>query len=204
MVGHQYTEEEHSFLRSYIPGHTYREIVEAYNERFAEPITKSRVKSYIGNYKLNTGRTGQFEKGHVPYNKGLKRGSFGRMAQTQFKTGHMPHNTKPLGYERITKDGYVEVKIKMRPSHPNCNDNFKAKHRIVWEEANGPIPEGYKVIFLDGDKRNVSLSNLALVSNAEKLQMTRLNLHSNNREITKTGVLIARAGVITNKKRSKK
>ena len=116
----------------------------------------------------------------------------------------MPHTTKPVGYERITKDGYIEVKIKMRPSHPDCNDNFKAKHRIVWEEANGPIPKGYKLTFLDGNKQNCSLENLDLITNAEHLQMVRQGLRSSNPQITETGILIAKAGVASQKAKRKR
>lgn len=60
--------------------------------------------------------------------------------------GNLPHNTKPIGYERISKDGYVEVKVKMRPSSPYCNDNFIPKHRLLWEAENGPVPKGHKLI----------------------------------------------------------
>lgn len=204
MVGHQYTKEEHEFLRSFIPGHTYKEIVAAYNRKFSEPITESRVKGYMANHKINNGLTGRFKKGQIPHNKGKHTPTVGRMAETQYKKGNLPHNTKPIGYERITKDGYIEVKIKMRPSQPSCNDNFKLKHRIVWEEVNGPIPKGYKITFLDGNRQNCSIENLALISDAEHLQMTRRNLRSEFPEISETGILIARAGIVSQKAKKKK
>lgn len=203
MVGHKYTEEEHKFLREFIPGHTYKEIVAEYNKTFSEPITESRVKGYMANHKINNGLTGRFKKGQIPHNKGKHTPIVGRMGETQYKKGNLPHNTKPIGYERITKDGYIEVKVKMRPSSPSCNDNFKAKHHLIWEEANGPIPKGYKLTFLDGNKQNVILENLALVTNAEHLQMTRQGLRSDNPQFTETGVLIARAAVCVQKKRQK-
>lgn len=34
MYGHRYTTEEKEFFRSYIPGHTYKEIQEAFRKRF--------------------------------------------------------------------------------------------------------------------------------------------------------------------------
>ena len=204
MVGHKYTEEEHKFLKSFIPGHTYKEIVAEYNKRFEEPITESRVKAYMANHKINNGLTGRFRKGNIPYNKGKHTPTVGRTAETQYKKGNLPHNTKPIGYERITKDGYIEVKIKMRPSYPSNGDNFKAKHHIVWEEAHGPIPEGYIVTFLDQNKQNCALENLALISRAEHLQMTRCDLRSEIPQITETGVLIARAKVMTKKLKRKK
>lgn len=204
MVGHKYTKEEHEFLRSFIPGHTYKEITAAYNKRFTEPITESRVKGYMANHKINNGLTGRFEKGNVPVNKGKKGICAKGCEKTWFKDGHMPHNTKPVGYERITRDGYIEVKIKMRPSNPNCNDNFKAKHHIVWEEVNGSIPNGYKLTFLDGNKQNCDINNLALITNAEHLELTRKGLRYENPSLTKTGILVAKVSVAGREKRKKK
>ncbi len=204
MVGHRYSEEEHNFLRSFIPGHTYKEIVEEYNKTFSEPITESRVKGYMSNHKINNGLTGRFKKGQIPPNKGKKGVCAKGCEKTWFKEGHLPHNTKPIGYERITKDGYIEIKVKMRPSSPSCNDNFKAKHHIVWEEAHGPIPKGYKLTFLDGNKQNCVLENLALITNAEHLELTRKGLRSANPRFTETGILIAKAGVASKKARKEK
>ena len=201
MVAHKYTEDEHKFLRQFVPGHTYKEITEAFNKKFDTNIAQSQIKSYIHNHKLNTGKTGRFEKGHITANKGTHPPTVGRMGETQYKKGNLPHNTKPVGYERITKDGYIEVKIKMRPSHPNCNDNFKAKHHIVWEEVNGPIPSGYKLTFLDGNKQNCDISNLALITNAEHLEITRKGLRTDDARLTETGVLIARASVLIREKK---
>lgn len=201
MVIHRYTEEEHEFLKSFIPGHTYKEIVEAFNEKFSEPITLSRVKAYMHNNKINNGLTGRFKKGHIPANKGKHPPTVGRMAETQYKKGNLPHNTKPIGYERITRDGYIEVKVRMRPTHAPGGNNFILKHRLVWEAANGPIPKGFNLRFLDGDKLNCSLDNLVLISRAENLEMTRLGLQNDNPKLTETGVLIAKASVTTRKKR---
>ena len=201
MVGHRYTEEEHKFLQSFIPGHTYKEIVAEYNKRFEEPITESRVKGYMANHKINNGLTGRFKKGNVPFNKGQKGVCAKGCERTWFKRGNLPHNTKPIGYERITKDGYIEVKVKMRPSNPDCNDNFVLKHRLVWERANGPIPKGCKIIFLDGDKQNFDIKNLALVTDHENLELTRGNLRYGHSELTKTGILIVKAGIAVKKKK---
>lgn len=43
-------------------------------------------------------------------------------------------------------------------------------HRWVWEQANGPIPDGYVVHHVDHDKRNNALSNLELMTCAEHAQ----------------------------------
>ena len=43
----------------------------------------------------------------------------------------------------------------------------KMKHRYVWEQAHGKIPDGYLVAFRDGNRQNCDLSNLYLISRQE-------------------------------------
>lgn len=40
-------------------------------------------------------------------------------------------------------------------------------HRVIWEEAHGPIPDGYVVHHVDHNKRNNALSNLQLMTHQE-------------------------------------
>lgn len=56
----------------------------------------------------STGRTGRFEKGQLPPNKGKRMPSHPNSAKTQFRKGNLPRNHKGPGHERIdSKDGYV-------------------------------------------------------------------------------------------------
>ena len=109
----------------------------------------------------------RFRKGQEPPNKGKRIHEFmtkegiEASSRTRFRKGHLPANTKPIGYERINqKDGYVYVKVSM-------DEKMVLKHRWVWEQANGPIPEGHNVMFRDGDRMNCNLENLELVSREE-------------------------------------
>lgn len=45
--------------------------------------------------------------------------------------------------------------------------------RLIWSRAHGPIPPGHKVIYLDGDRYNLAVKNLACLSHAE-VQRRRL------------------------------
>lgn len=68
---------------------------------------------------------------------------------------------KPVGSERMGKDGYVMVKVKEWPDVPQTKDNWAFKHWVEWERANGrPVPDGWTVFFADGDKRNFDPDNL--------------------------------------------
>jgi hypothetical protein len=112
----------------------------------------------------------RFPKGHVPANKGVVRGrgwAPGRMSEGQFRKGERRgvavHLYKPIGTERVSKDGYRERKI--HDGMP-LQSRWRAVHLVEWEAINGPIPKGYALKSLDGDKTNVDPSNWTLVPRA--------------------------------------
>lgn len=117
----------------------------------------------------------RFAKQCPGWNKGLKQRDYmspeniEKTKATRFKKGQDPHNTVPLGYERISRDGYIEVKVRHLKNGDANNKNFDAKHRIIYAEKFGPIPENCNVEFLDGDKFNIDPSNLVLRTKKENL-----------------------------------
>lgn len=120
-------------------------------------------------FKLEHSSKGFFQKGHRPANKGRKQTEYmsaekiERTKATRFQKGHVPKNHKPVGYERITKDGYIEVKT----AEPNV---FELKHRLVWIEHNGPIPPGYNIQFQDGNRKNLTIENLYMINRSEQMK----------------------------------
>lgn len=177
------------------------EMADRLNAEFGTNYKASQLKGYYGNHKLNSGITGYFEKGCIPPNKGKKGVYPVGCEKGWFQKGNLPRSTKPIGYERITQDGYVEVKVKMRPSRVDCNDNFVPKHRLIWEQLHGPIPDDCVVIFKDGDKQNFDPDNLALVTKAQRLQMSRRGLFSSDPELTEAGIMVAKVQVAAFQKR---
>ena len=166
-------------------GTGHLEMAKRLNDKFATNYSKTQIKAFYGRNKLNSGLTGRFEKGRVPFNKGQKGKCACGSEKGWFKKGHIPTDWKPLGTIEIRGDGHFWKKVE----EPNI---WKELHRIVWEEKNGPIPEGFCVTFLDGNSKNVEISNLALVSRAENLALTRMCLRSEEPEITETGILITK------------
>jgi len=104
----------------------------------------------------------------------------------------------PVGTERIDMaSGCVMVKISMRRINKgqrftHYNGTWKRKHRMIWEQHYGRIPKGYRVIFLDGNKRNTEIDNLELATSNEIMLMTHYGLKFTDKDRTKTGLLIAR------------
>ena len=77
-----------------------------------------------------------------------------------FKKGHEPHNTKYNGHERITKEGYIEIRIK--------KGEYRLKHLYNWEQINGKLPKNHCLSCVDGNKQNTDPNNWKIISRAEK------------------------------------
>jgi hypothetical protein len=118
-----------------------------------------------------TGRTGRFEKGTEPPNKGKRcppgvGGRHPNARRTQFKKGNLPHNTNFLHHERVSKDGYVEISIDETNPHTGYERRYVLKHRWLWEQARGPVPKGMALKCLDSNKLNTDPSNWKAVPRA--------------------------------------
>jgi hypothetical protein len=111
----------------------------------------------------------RFRKGHVPANKGLRRPGWarGRMRDTQFvkgvRRGVAVTLYKPIGTERVSKDGYLERKVN---DDLPLQRRWRAVHLVVWEAANGKLPAGHAIAFRNGDKADIRLDNMECITRA--------------------------------------
>ncbi len=121
----------------------------------------------------------RFQNGHVPANKGLRRPGWGpgRMKETQFKKGVRQGVAvrlyKPIGTERLSKDGYLERKV--NDGLP-LQARWRSVHLLVWEAAHGRVPRGHAIAFKNGDKRDVRLENLECIT--RRALMARNTVHN--------------------------
>ncbi len=168
-----YTEPQIAFLRENYPGHSVKGLTDLFNKTFSENKTENQIRAAVNNRGILSGRTGRFGKGQSPWNKGAK-GYMGANA-TSFKKGDIPRNKRKLWSERINKDGFIEISIPECNPHTGAVTRFKHKHVWIWENNNGPVPEGHAIIFIDADTQHCVLENLMLVTRAELLSM---NLHN--------------------------
>lgn len=186
------------FMREVVPGRSKNEIAELANARYGEgTITPEQVAAYKKNHNIPSGLDMRFRKGRVPHNKGTHPKTTGRMGETQFKKGNRPHNARPVGSERVTRDGYIEIKV----AEPN---KWELKHRVVWEELHGPIPDGNLIVFRDGDKLNLDPDNLVMISKSVNARLNHMCLRGTEPDYFDTAVLVARVAAETGRRKNER
>lgn len=135
----------------------------AFQAQFDRPdVSQVNLHSLRKRKGWRTGRTGQFAKGQESWNKGKPfptAATHPNCRKTQFSKGQEPHNTRYLGHERVSKDGYVEVSIAETNPHTGYSRRYVLKHRHEWEKVNGPVPEDHALKCLDGNRLNCDPSN---------------------------------------------
>lgn len=194
-------DEQVEYLKSVYQGISNRECTRLMNEKFNTSFSCQQIKAQKRNLHLDSGLTGRFEKGYSPPNP-IKKGEH-LSVETEFKKGDVPKNWVPIGTERKKADGYIYVKIsdKRGIKYPG-KVNWKQKHILLWEKKHGPVPKDKTLLFLDGNKENVTLDNLALITKAQRLIMCRKKLIYDDPELTKEGILIAQTLEATYKKQN--
>lgn len=199
----KWTPEMDEYFAQITPGHMEHEIRAMFSERYGIVLTEAQIAGQKRKLGVKSGtKGGCFKKGQVPQNKGKTWDEIGlspetqaRMRATCFKKGILPHNAvdNPVGTERTTRDGYIEVKVAERPTRHNRNDNWRMKHHIEWEKANGkPVPKSTMIIFADHDKSNFDPNNLVAIPRSLWVRISQIRVPYWDRESLETAVIRAR------------
>ena len=184
----KWTDEQKQFLKDHVQGISRAELTRLFNEHFNDTVSEGIIHGACKRFGYKSGLNTQFKKNHVPANKGKHISEELReiLKKTGFQQGHIPPNFRDQWSERITKDGYIEIKTEEHMK------KWKLKHRWIWEQNNGPIPPGYVIRFKDGNKLNCSIDNLYMITKNENRTMNQNKLNINNPELTETAVNIAK------------
>lgn len=168
MKGHHitYTDAELSWLKANRKM-SIAEYHKAFCAKFGSAVSAVNLNAIRKRKGWRTGRTGCFEKGIVPHNKGkpFPAARQPSCAKNQFKKGNLPHNTNYLGHERVSKDGYVEISIDEMNPHTGFERRYVLKHRWTWEKQHGPVPDGM-ALKCKSDRLDTDPSNWELVPRA--------------------------------------
>lgn len=175
MKKHWSPEEDRKLVNIY-PTMLNMEVAEAMHRSYGSIIGRAQVlglkkdPAYINEMLMKEaqklkklGEAYRYKPGNVSYNKGksMNAATKDKLSHTFFAPGHQPWNHKQLGHERLTKDGYLMVKLRDR--------HYVLKHKWIWESENGRVPAGYALKFIDGNPLNCVLGNLRLISFEENM-----------------------------------
>jgi hypothetical protein len=160
------------------------------SEHFGITFTARQCRAYKKNHNITSGIDCRFSKGQEPPNKGkpMPPEIYEKCKATMFKKGNVPANHMEVGDISRSTDGYLIIKVQEEGIQ---RERWDFLHRHVWEEHNGPVPDGKMVTFLDGNKDNCEIDNLALIDNNINLELNRSNLRSEHAEITEAGIALA-------------
>ena len=179
-----FSKEAQSYILGNYQGVSPREMAQRVNERFGTAYDVYQMRNFYARRKLRSGISARWKLNNTPWNKGLAGYSAPGTEGTRFQPGSLPPQTLPVGSETETKDGYLQVKVAM----PNV---WKLKHRLVWEQARGPIPKNHIVVFKDRNKKNCAPDNLMLVSRSQLAIMNHENLWRESAEANESAALVA-------------
>ena len=134
-----YTTEQNEWLRENITKYTYRDLGAAFNNRFHLNRNWKTLKCHCRNVLK------------------LKSGAMSRKGYTSW-------NSSAIGSERVSGNRVIVKVTNVPTTGKNREINWKDKGHLVWEQHHGKIPEGYRLVYLDGNKMNYDISNLECVS----------------------------------------
>ena len=203
----KWTDEVIQFMIENYHGKDNNQLAKLLNEKFNLNTNNDRVSNVKANLKRRRGidltthiNTGCYRKGIAPANKGKKWDEYmskegqENSRRTCFKKGNIPINHREVGSNRVNVDGYHEIKVE----EPN---KWRLEHRVIYEQHYGEISKGMKIIFADGNKDNLDISNLIAVSYAEELHLNKDGLRFNDKDLTETGLNITKIKLKLGEKR---
>lgn len=169
-----FSEEEAAFIAGNIDGRRNAEMIRLIKEKFGKEIS---VKQFQ-NWRTNHGVKSKIE---LPgWKKGLKAG-------VDFKIKKQQKNFLPIGTERISVRGITEVKTGPL--------TWKQKHRIIWEEVNGPLPDDCCILFANDDKTDFAIENLVCITRRELAVLNKRKFDYYDKDTKETALLLTKIAI---------
>lgn len=114
---------------------------------------------------------------------------------TKFKEGHTLRNL-PVGTIRSGGNGCKYIKVKDVDSTKQrwCKlSGYQEPYWLpvqkkIWIDHYGEIGADEMIIFLDGDRDNLAIDNLACIDRKTLVRLAKSGWHSENKDLTKTGI----------------
>ncbi|MCA1857418.1 HNH endonuclease [Massilia oculi] len=190
-----YRTEDIAFLIGHTLDSVYRKANSLGLKKTAEFVAAQSARQL--NRPDHPARESRFQKGLVPWNKGVKgvAGVQEACRATHFRPGQQPHNTLPIGSTKFDKSGVLLQKVSNAPG--NGSKRWRAVHELVWVRENGPVPPRHIVVFKPGMKTNVleeiTIDRVECISLAENMKRnTRHNLPPELNQIVQLKAVLTR------------
>lgn len=163
-----YSEEQINFLKyNFSSCAKWEELTDLFNQKFNLELTVCEITGICKRkFGVSMANSGRFSKRRHPLRL-------------------------PVGTERIGSGGKICVKVSEYDVPRGCASNWKQKSRVVYEEYYGNIPEGHKIIHLNGNQEDFDISNLYCLSPKVMACLTRNKWYTENAEITLTAIKCA-------------
>lgn len=186
-----FSPEIEQFIRDNVNGVQSGELTRMVNEKFGTDFKVTQIQAFKKNRKIVSNVDTRFLEGSTNVLAQFRKGCHSS-PETEFKKGQLPSNYCEVGSIRTrkSKDGFKQVYIKLTDTH-NAPKDWAPYNRYVWEQANGSIPKGGCIVYLDGDPENCSLDNLMCVSRAAITYVNKKGLKQNDPELMRTQYITA-------------
>lgn len=148
---HEWKRAEVNLIKKELPGKTNAQVAELISKRFGWNCQYYHIKKYCKAHGIPNG----FRKGW---------GSIGE--------------ERLFSKNRKDQKPYKIWFVKVGKGVPGADRyGWKPKHIILWEKYKGKIPEGHKLIFIDGNRENCTIENLTLVTKSQASTRIQLARH---------------------------
>lgn len=189
----KWTPEHDAWILEHIKGTKFTDLHKQLNEHFGTSFTYMAVKSHCDKKGFTNDRPRLFGEEGIPpgHVKGWKmvyksEESKRNSQRGQFKKGHKLNEEKKIGEECVFgKQIYVKVHDDGDFAH-----NWKLKHHFIYERHHGPVPDGYLVVFLDGNRSNFDPDNLMALPRRATVNFFSHVGYTGNADIDKTNWLL--------------
>ena len=162
MARHIWTNEQIEYLKSIAEGTPRKDIVDKINKKFNLNLSMQQIRDCMNGRGIRNNIDKKFSA----------------------KDGNRCLQERPIGTISKWKRGYTRIKT--------GDNEWEFIQRYVWRKHHGEIPPGHSVIFLDGNTDNYNIENLALVNRNELMKYNSMKLSSDNQELNKVAVNLAK------------
>lgn len=186
---HKLTEEQEAYLRNHAPVESRMQLTNGFNATFGTAYARTTITNWCNQRNLHNGNDGKFKEGHYSWQTGLRgeeyRQHYTEDSWNKAKSGLVFAEQKYQEGDVFTRHG-LPVFYKGGNAGVPIDDRVEYASTVVWERANGKLPEGMKLVHIDGDVQNYQLDNLKAIPVSWLADLRHVGGLTDNRKLNET------------------